>query len=202
MIKNIIFDIGNVLTHYTWKKHICSFGFSEEVWRRVADATVKSDQWNEFDRGVLEDDAVIDLLVKNDPGVEKEIRQMLSDMGGLVEKADYAIPWIQELKEKGYHVYYLSNFSYKAGRDCSHALDFLPYTDGGILSCEEKLIKPQPEIYRRLLEKYALTAAECVFLDDLETNVEAARAEGMEAILFTTKDAALPELARLGVKQA
>lgn len=127
---------------------------------------------------------------------------MLSDMGGLVEKADYAIPWIQELKEKGYHVYYLSNFSYKAGRDCSHALDFLPYTDGGILSCEEKLIKPQPEIYRRLLEKYALTAAECVFLDDLETNVEAARAEGMEAILFTTKDAALPELARLGVKQA
>ena len=55
MIKNIIFDIGNVLTWYTWEKHINSFGFSEEVSRRVADATVKSKEWNEFHRGVLND---------------------------------------------------------------------------------------------------------------------------------------------------
>lgn len=200
MIKNIIFDIGNVLTYYTWKKHIYSFGFTEEICDRVAKATVKSNEWNEFDRGVLEDEDIIDMLVKNDPGVEKEIRQVLAHMGGLVEKADYAIPWIRELQTKGYRVYYLSNFSYKAGRECKQALDFLPYMDGGILSCEEKLIKPQPEIYRRLLEKYDLSASECVFLDDTQVNVEAARAEGIVAIRFTTKEAALPELEKLGVK--
>ena len=100
MIKNIIFDIGNVLTWYTWEKHINSFGFSEEVSRRVADATVKSKEWNEFDRGVLNDGEILDLLVQNDPGVEKEIREMLADLEGLVERADYAIPWIQGLKER------------------------------------------------------------------------------------------------------
>lgn len=199
MIKNIIFDIGNVLTYYTWDKHIHSFGFPEEICERVAAATVKSREWNEFDRGALSDEAVVELLVQNDPGVEKEIRQMLSNVSGLVEKADYAIPWIQELKEKGYRVYYLSNFSYKAGKECRHALDFLPYMDGGILSCEEKLIKPEPEIYRRLLEKYDLAAQECVFLDDVLQNVEAARAEGIHAIRFTTKEAALTALAELGV---
>ncbi len=200
MIKNIVFDIGNVLTYYTWEEHIRSFGFTETVYQRVVQATVKSSAWNEFDRGLLSDEEVTQLLVQNDPGVEQEIRQMMVSVGGLVKKAEYAIPWIQELKSKGYHVYYLSNFSFKAGKECSHALDFMPFTDGGILSCEEKLIKPQPEIYRRLLEKYGLTAGECVFLDDLDINVRAAEAEGFHGILFTTKEAAVSALEELGVK--
>ncbi len=200
MIKNIVFDIGNVLTYYTWEDHIRSFGFSEEVYQRVVRATVKSNEWNEFDRGILSDEEVTELLVGNDPGVEQEIRQMMVNVGGLVKKADYAIPWIQELQSKGYHVYYLSNFSFKAEKECSHALDFMPFTDGGILSCREKLIKPQPEIYRRLLEKYHLIAEECVFLDDVEVNVTAAGAEGLHTILFTTKEAAVLALEELGVK--
>lgn len=200
MIKNIVFDIGNVLTYYTWEEHIRSFGFTETVYQRVVQATVKSRAWNEFDRGLLSDEEVTQLLVQNDPGVEQEIRQMMVNVGGLVKKAEYAIPWIQELKSKGYHVYYLSNFSFKAGKECSHALDFMLFTDGGILSCEEKLIKPQPEIYRRLLEKYGLTAGECVFLDDLDINVRAAEAEGFHGILFTTKEAAVSALEELGVK--
>lgn len=200
MIKNIVFDIGNVLTYYTWEEHIRSFGFTETVYQRVVQATVKSSAWNEFDRGLLSDEEVTQLLVQNDPGVEQEIRQMMVNVGGLVKKAEYALPWIQELKSKGYHVYYLSNFSFKAGKECSHALDFMPFTDGGILSCEEKLIKPQPEIYRRLLEKYGLTAGECVFLDDLDINVRAAEAEGFHGILFTTKEAAVSALEELGVK--
>lgn len=200
MIKNIVFDIGNVLTYYTWNEHIHSFDFSEEICDRVAAATVKSREWNEFDRGVLSDEEVVELLVKNDPEIEKEIRQMTADISGLVERADYAIPWIQELQAKGYKVYYLSNFSYKAKEECAKALDFLPYTNGGILSCEEKVIKPEPGIYKRLLEKYNLTADECVFLDDVEANVEGARAFGIHGIVFTTKEAALPELEKLGVK--
>lgn len=200
MIKNIIFDIGNVLTYYTWDAHIHSFGFSEEICKRVAAATVKSPEWNELDRGVLDDEAVLDLLIRNDPDVEEEIRRMMADVGGLVRRADYAIPWIEELKSRGYHVYYLSNFSYKAERECVHALDFMSHMDGGILSCKEKLIKPQPEIYKRLLEKYDLTAEECVFLDDMPLNVEAARACGLYGIVFSSKEAAMSELAALGVR--
>ena len=200
MIKNIVFDIGNVLTYYTWEKHLRSFGFPEEIYERVLNATVKNPAWNEFDRGVLSDEEVTALLIQNDPGVEREIRRMMENVSGLVTKADYAIPWLTELKDKGYHVYYLSNFSYKARRECRDALDFIPYMDGGILSCEEKLVKPQPEIYRRLTEKCGLQAQACVFLDDMPVNVQAARDEGMQGIVFTTKEAAVRELAALGVK--
>ena len=200
MIKNIVFDIGNVLTYYTWEKHLRSFGFPEEIYERVVNATVKNPAWNEFDRGVLSDEEVTALLIQNDPGVEREIRRMMENVSGLVTKADYAIPWLTELKDKGYHVYYLSNFSYKARRECRDALDFIPYMDGGILSCEEKLVKPQPEIYRRLTEKCGRQAQACVVLDDMPVNVQAARDEGMQGIVFTTKEAAVRELAALGVK--
>lgn len=199
MIKNIVFDIGNVLTYYTWEKHIQKFGFDEATCKRVASATVQSKEWNEIDRGVLSDEEVEALLIKNDPGVEKEIHQMFSNLGGLVEHADYAIPWLLELKAKGYGVYYLSNFSSKCQRECGKALDFIPYMDGGILSYEENLIKPQPEIYQRLMEKYGLQADTCVFLDDLEANVKAAQKEGMYGIVFTTREAAQQQLKELGV---
>lgn len=200
MIKNIVFDIGNVLTYYTWNKHIHSFGFPEEICEKVAAATVKSREWAEFDRGVMSTEEVVETLVKNDPEVETEIRRFTSDMSGLVEKADYAIPWIKELKEKGYKVYYLSNFSDKARKECADALDFLSYTDGGILSYQDKMVKPEPEIYKCLLERYQLKAEECVFLDDLEENIEAAKAQGMQGIVFTSKEEAEAGLEKLGVK--
>ena len=60
--------------------------------------------------------------------------------------------------------------------------------DGWVLSFEEKLIKPQEQIYRILLERYQLDAKECLFLDDLQSNVEAARKIGMQALQVTSQD--------------
>ena len=67
---------------------------------------------------------------------------------------------VKELKAKGYHVYYLSNFSHKAETECAEALNFLPEMEGGILSYKDQLIKPEPEIYQLLLKRYGLKADE------------------------------------------
>ena len=112
---------------------------------------------------------------------------------------EYAVPWVKELKQKGYRVLYLSNFSRKAEIECAHTLTFLPYMDGGIMSYRYHQIKPQPEIYDTLIREYELKPEECVFLDDRSDNCEAARAKGMHAIVFTTREEALKGLAKLGV---
>ena len=78
-------------------------------------------------------------------------------------------------------------------------LDFVPYMDGGVFSYHEKVIKPQPEIFHILMERYGLVASECVFMDDLEKNVNAARAEGMAGIVFESKEQATEMLKGLGV---
>lgn len=194
MIRNIVFDIGNVLAGFIWEEFYHSFGYPEEVFEKLADATVRSPFWNEMDRGKLTDDELLEGFIKNDPSVEKEIREIFLNVKGMIRRYDYAIPWIRELKEKGYSVYVISNFAHKAHMDCIEALDFLNEVDGGILSYQVKLIKPAPEIYRLLCSKYDLKAEECVFIDDLQKNVEAAQKEGMQGIVFQSLQQAKKEL--------
>lgn len=197
MIGNIVFDIGNVLAGFVWQKFYRSFGFSDEVYEKLADATVRSSFWNEMDRGKLTDDQLLEGFIKNDPSIEKEIRQVFESVTDMIERYDYAIPWLKELKDRGYRVYYISNFAHKAHVECEKALDFLGEMDGGILSYQDKLIKPDPEIYRLLCERYGLKAGECVFIDDTQKNVCAAQKEGMEGIVFHTLEQTKDELDRL-----
>ncbi len=199
MITTIIFDIGNVLADFTWREHYEKFGYDDAMIERIADATVRSPIWNENDRGVWSDEQLLQAMIDNDPEIEKDIRRVLDNVDTIVVHNDYAIPWIMALKEKGYRTLYLSNFSRKARVECAQALDFLPYLDGGILSYQEKVIKPMPEIYELLIERYQLVPEECVFLDDTLVNLEAARKFGIHTIQFKNQAQAIEELRALGV---
>ncbi len=199
MITTIIFDIGNVLVDFCWEEYLYSFGFSGEITERIAKATVLNDAWNEFDKGAKSEKELVEGFVANDPDIETEIRRICENIHDMLRKREYAIPWIKELKEKGYKVYYLSNFSEKAERECAHTIDFIPYMDGGILSYQEKLIKPDPKIYELLTERFKLNPEECVFLDDRKDNCLAAQKLGFHTVLFTTKENAIEELKKLDV---
>lgn len=199
MIKTIIFDIGNVLAGFTWKEFMESKGFTGERMERIARASVESEKWNEFDRGVMTDEEIVQAFVDNDPEIEADIRRCFADKKGLVSRYDYAIPWIQELKQNGYQTLYLSNFSEMAAKDCAEALDFIPCMDGGILSYQDKVIKPMPEIYRLLIDRYHLVPEECVFLDDTEKNLKGAEIFGIHTVLFKNREQTQAELKKLGV---
>ena len=199
MIKNIIFDIGNVLTDFRWEGFLRDKGFDGEMFERIANASVRNPVWAEFDRGVWTDEQIINAFVEAAPELEKELHIAFDDIHGMVTPRDYAIPWLEELKSKGYHVWYLSNFGRKAEVECSECLNFLPVMEGGILSYKDKLIKPDKAIYQLLLDRYGLIAEECVFLDDTLANVEAAESIGIHGIHFLSKEQAEEELRKLGV---
>ena len=136
-------------------------------------------------------------FIQKDPGISDEIQDMFQHMTGIVKEYDYATEWIEELKSRGYRVLVLSNFSklvYEMNRE---ELKFLKVVDGGILSYKEKLIKPDAAIYQLLMQQYQLVPEECVFLDDREENITAAKALGWSGILFTTKEKAVEELDRI-----
>lgn len=194
MITNVVFDIGNVLAGFEWEAFYRSFGYSEEMLQKLAKATVKSPFWNEMDRGRLKTEEILDCFIQNDPSIEKEIREVFQNVKQMITRYDYAIPWIREVKEKGCRVYVISNFAEKPYQDCAEALDFLSETDGAVLSYQEQLIKPSPEIYRLLCSRYDLKPEECVFIDDMPVNVEAAIEQGMRGILFRSLEQAKKEL--------
>ena len=197
MIKNVIFDIGNVLTDFRWKGFLEDKGFHGELLKRIAEASVLSPIWPELDRGVWSFEEVMAGFIKNAPDLEKELQEAFNDMTDIVTIREYAIPWLKELKKKGYHVYFLSNFSQKIERECLKALAFREEMEGGILSWQDQLIKPDPAIYELLLSRYELKAEECVFIDDTAVNVRAGEALGIRGIIFESKQQAEEELMNL-----
>jgi putative hydrolase of the HAD superfamily len=199
MIRNIIFDIGNVLTDFRWEDFLRDKGFDDAMVQRIAKASVESPLWKEFDRGVWPEEELMRAFVERDPEIERELHLAYDEIHQMVTARDYAIPWVQELKARGYRVWYLSNFSRKAEEECGDALTFIPYMDGGILSWREGLIKPDPQIYRLLLERYHLKAEECVFVDDMPANVQGATGQGIHGIVFQSKEQVMEELEKLGV---
>ena len=113
---------------------------------------------------------------------------------------DYAIPLVQGLKDAGFHVYFLSNYSQKAYDECGESLAFMPYMDGGLVSFKVGMTKPDVAMYQRFLNGYDLKAEECVFIDDTVENVEAAKQIGFEGICFTSYDELLTEFEKLDVR--
>ena len=192
-MNTIIFDIGNVLMTFDNRTFLHNLFQDEQTQRHVYDAIFGSGYWVELDRG-REKDELLAKMIAEKPEYEQEIRTAFENAGMCMERRDYAIPWIQELKRKGYRVLYLSNYSHYAMEAKPEVLDFLPYMDGGVFSCDVFLIKPDPEIYRKLIEMYDLEPAECIFLDDMKDNVDVAKKMGMQGIVVENYSQARREL--------
>ena len=95
---------------------------------------------------------------------------------------------VRELKEKGYALYALSNFSAETFPPTKKRFEVFSLFDGIVLSGEEKINKPDLEIYRRLLNRYGLKAEDCLFIDDNLDNIRAAEKLGFQTIRFTCAD--------------
>lgn len=199
-IKTVIFDIGNVLVDFNYSDCFHNYVADEEAYRKMVEATVKAPAWHEFDRGVWSDEEILNAFILKEPSIEQELRNMFAELKGVIKQREYTVPWIKELKQKGCRVLYLSNFPERTYRLHQKEMGFLKEMDGGILSYREKVIKPEEAIYKLLLERYQLRPEECVFVDDLAQNIEAAKKLGMHTILFTTWEKAVEELKQKGVR--
>ena len=200
MIKNIIFDIGDVLVKSNYHEFFLSKGYDEETAVQLEQATFFTPVWKELDRGVWSFEEIIEGFVKNAPHLEEALRTVFDDMDGFIKVFPYVKEWIQSLKKSGFKVYCLSNISDKICRDCAKDMGFLEYTDGYVLSYQEQLIKPDSAIFRLILERFGLSAEESIFIDDIESNVAAAKELGIHGIVFKNKEQAeqrIEEMRRL-----
>lgn len=184
--ETIIFDIGNVLILFDWENYVHSLGFDEETCRHVIDAMFLNEDWNAGDSGLVTTEEWLQLFIDNDPDYEKEIRKTFENFGETIVPFATTRPMIEQLKKQGKKLFFLSNYSDEMYRQSKEKLDFLEEFDGGVFSWKEKCMKPDPQIYKILIDRYRLSPHSCVFFDDREENVEAAKQAGLQGILFHT----------------
>ena len=195
MINTIIFDIGMVLVDFCWPKMLHDFGLEGEDFEIVANATVRNPEWNEFDKGLVSTEEIIDTFAEKAPEYKSYIAKIFEDPTKMISLFDYAIPWITELKERGYNIYILSNWSKPTYHAClDNELRFLPLVDGAVFSFQEHVIKPDKCIFEIICDRYNINPKEAVFLDDNEANVISSREFGLNTIHFKSYEQGRKEL--------
>lgn len=200
MIRNIIFDVGNVLVDFRWEGAVRDHGLTGERLERLRRATLKSPMWNELDRSTLPDEEILAGFIQNDPGIEADIRRMWQYNHEMIRCFADSHDWVRGFKERGYGCYILSNYSRHTYEITRKELEFENLMDGSLYSFQVRQVKPEPEIYETLLARFSLKPEECVFLDDSAANVEAAGRLGIHGIVYQSREQARQELARLGVE--
>lgn len=199
-IRTIIFDFGGVLLHWDPRAvYRPYFQADSEAMERFF-TEVDFAKWNSrqdggrpFKEGVAE-------LSSRFPHYSHLIRayhdhweqSVLGEIPGTVEI-------LKELKHKGYHLYGLSNWSAETFPIARAKYPCFDLFDDIVISGEVKLIKPDPAIFKLLLERTGQKAEECLLIDDSEQNIGVAKQLNFQTVLFRSAAQLRVELRRLNI---
>lgn len=187
MIRNVVFDIGQVLISFEWRLFLERI-LGGKTAQAVYKATWENPAWNELDTALRPFESITADFVKAAPEYEEHILTAIRRMGECAVKMPYTDELLKLLRANGKSVYYLSNY-FEYLKDANpDALDFTRNMDGGIFSFEVHCAKPDPRIYRLLCEKYGIIPQESVFVDDRRENIACASALGFSTVLFVGRE--------------
>lgn len=179
-----VFDIGGVLLDWN-PRHLYRKLFEDEAAMEAFLATVCTPEWNRrMDGGLTFAEGIAECIGRF-PGHARMIRAYRDRWAEMIPAAvDGTVAILEELRSDGRKLYAITNFAAETFAIARERWRFLDWFDGIVVSGEIRALKPQPAIYRHLLERYGLAAGDCLFIDDVQENVDGAVAVGMQAVRF------------------
>ena len=184
MVRNMVFDMGNVLLRYEPRKFLKKIFQQEEEIDILVKELFDGPEWPLADADAIDDDALIFSVSQRIPQFKKQVEKAVALWPELLEPMEGMKELLQELKARGLCLYLLSNAPSRFRQYISR-YPILSLLDGGFFSGEFGIVKPTGGIYRLLCEKYDLVSEECFFVDDRPVNVEMARRLGWGGCVFT-----------------
>lgn len=186
MIKNILFDMGNVLIWFAPETYVRNAGLSEPDQKLLLRELYGSVDWVRLDRGTITESEIIERCTQR---VGERLRGAVERLVMQWDRPELPVEGMRELAAElaanGYELYLLTNAGPR------HREYFPRFSVGPLFpeerifrSADEKLLKPQHEFFERALDRFGLNKSECVFIDDSVANVEGAANIGLDAIVF------------------
>ena len=197
MIKNMIFDFGNVLLGWNEQKIVENFTSDKEEQTKLLEIIFKSKEWFKLDEGMLDYSTAIEIFKNKMPdSLKDEVENIMTSWYTFMPINEQIVELIKRLKRNGYGIYALSNthipvYEYVKKQEVGK------YFDGFIISAIEHKMKPNKEIYKRLLEKFNLIPEECFFIDDSKANIQTGKELGMKGYVFDNIDGLNKELNKI-----
>lgn len=199
---NVVFDIGNVLIR--WEPRALYrqiFATEEEVEWFLANVCTM--EWNhEQDRGRSFEVGIAELTARFPQHADAIAAYHHRWSETILGPIDGTVAILEQLAAQGTPLYAITNWHQDKFRETRVRYPFLALFRDIIVSGDERLVKPDPEIFQLLIEKHELTPGECLFIDDSLRNVSGAEAVGMLAHHFTGPDALRGQLVERGILPA
>ncbi|MBY9021034.1 MAG: HAD family phosphatase [Candidatus Lokiarchaeota archaeon] len=199
MIKNIIFDLGNVLLRFKPNDFLLRFTNDKEYIDEFVKKVTRSEIWLELDRGTNSLRNARNIFISKYPKEKEFIELFFDQWMDMLTPIEENIEILRELKELNYKSYILSNYIKEAFSYVNLKYNFFSLFDGQIISGFENVIKPEKEIYELLLNRFGLIPEESLFIDDVLFFLKPAKKLGIKTIWNRPKTDLREELKKLDI---
>ena len=184
MVKNILFDMGEVLIHFDTKYYISRLNLGTEDSDLLMQEVFRSVEWVRLDRGSMTDDEAVESICHRlPPRLHASVRELVSHWDMPILPVDGMEQLVRELKQKGHRIFLLSNASLRH-HEYWPRIPGSQYFDDLLVSANVRLLKPQPEIYHLACETFHILPEETIFIDDVPANIEGASQAGINGYVF------------------
>lgn len=185
----IIFDFGKVLVDYDFGPAIRKYIPTVELQREFASVFCSDEFINACDLGIKTVPELMQELVEEHPVFIPYISNLKLTVGDFIPGEISGMrELLTELKEKGIRLLGLTNWNASVYDIIAAYPEMFSLLDGRMISSEEHLIKPDVRIFQRLIEKFSLNPAECLFVDDKAVNIEGAIKAGLNGHQFISAE--------------
>ncbi len=183
MIKNIIFDLGNVLISFRPSDFFDKKNYPANIKSTILSDIFGSREWLMLDNGDINTAQAIDAIAAKSSLKKEEIVHIFNLRTEIMFPLEQNVRLLPELKKQGLRLFYLSNFPLDIFDEVKNGYYFFKYFDGGIISADVKCSKPDRRIYELLMNQYSLDPNESLYIDDMEANVTGAENAGMKGFV-------------------
>lgn len=198
MIRNVVFDLGNVLLRFDPMAYLLKTYEDFTVAETLYWGIFRSEEWKLLDEGKITEEEALTRMENRLPQWKDDVRTLFTTWEyTVIEEMSASVFFLRRFKDMGYKLYALSNYPKRGYRNTVTQYDWFSLFDGQVISYEVKQVKPGRGIYETLFQRYGLKPEECLFVDDTLPNVEAAKALGMESYHYRSTDQLMDMLARL-----
>ncbi|MFH5835162.1 HAD family hydrolase [Proteiniclasticum sp. C24MP] len=185
-IRNIIFDIGNVLVRFDPLDYLIrTYGEDFETIKLLHLNIFSGEEWKLLDQGLLTTEEAIARIEERIPEHKDAVEKIMRTWETfLIDEISSSVYFLKKFKKMGYKIYALSNYPERGFFYTESTFPVFELFDGKVISYDVREVKPGKRIYEILLKKYQLKAEECIFIDDTLVNIKTAEELGINGVHY------------------
>ncbi len=199
MIKNICFDVGNVLISFQPADYLARQGYDNNKISIMVNDIFRSEEWRMLDNGDISFEEAYEAISGKSILTKEEIVEIFDKLPDLLSPMEENQDLLPLLKKRGYNLFYISNFTVKYFSLIKKRDSLFGYFDNGVISGDLRLSKPGKEIFLTAFRNFAILPEESLFIDDMAENIYTAKELGMKTIHLKKEDSLAEKLKDLDI---